>query len=71
MSAVVVPSGLSGFASLDPLVRPRSVAVIGASDEPARIGGRPIAYMKERGFAGRDLPGEPEAGDGAGAAGLP
>ena len=27
MSAAAVPSGLSGFASLDPLVRPRSVAV--------------------------------------------
>ena len=40
------------FATLDPLVRPRSVAVIGASDEPARIGGRPIAYMKGQGFQG-------------------
>jgi acyl-CoA synthetase (NDP forming) len=60
MSAAVVPSGLSGFASLDPLVRPRSVAVIGASDEPARIGGRPIAYMKERGFAGAIYPVNPK-----------
>lgn len=53
-------SGLAGFASLDPLVRPRSVAVIGASDEPARIGGRPIAYMKERGFAGAIYPVNPK-----------
>jgi acyl-CoA synthetase (NDP forming) len=60
MSAAAVPSGLSGFASLDPLVRPRSVAVIGASDEPARIGGRPIAYMKERGFAGPVWPVNPK-----------
>ncbi len=60
MSAAVVPSGLSSFASLDPLVRPRSVAVIGASDEPARIGGRPIAYMKERGFAGPIWPVNPK-----------
>jgi acyl-CoA synthetase (NDP forming) len=60
MSAAAVPSGLSGFASLDPLVRPRSVAVIGASDEPARIGGRPIAYMKERGFAGPIWPVNPK-----------
>ena len=48
-----------GFASLDALVRPRSVAVIGASDEPARIGGRPIAYMKERGFEGALWPVNP------------
>src|SRR5690242_18481174 len=60
MSAAVVPSGLSSFASLDPLVRPRSVAVIGASDEPARIGGRPIAYMRERGFAGPIWPVNPK-----------
>ena len=60
MSAAAAPSGLSGFASLDPLVRPHSVAVIGASDEPARIGGRPIAYMKERGFAGPIWPVNPK-----------
>lgn len=60
MSAAVVPSGLSDFASLDPLVRPRSVAVIGASDEPARIGGRPIAYMKSQGFAGAIYPVNPK-----------
>ncbi len=59
-AAVAAPSALSGFASLDPLVRPRSVALIGASDEPARIGGRPIAYMKERGFAGAIYPVNPK-----------
>jgi acyl-CoA synthetase (NDP forming) len=41
-----------GFAALDALVRPRSVAVIGASDEAARIGGRPIAYMLGQKFQG-------------------
>ena len=48
------------FASRDALVRPASVAVIGASDEPARIGGRPIAYMRERGFAGALWPVNPK-----------
>ncbi|GAA0576210.1 acetate--CoA ligase family protein [Craurococcus roseus] len=48
------------FASLDALVRPRSVALIGASDEPARIGGRPIAYMKARGFKGAIYPVNPK-----------
>jgi len=41
------------FASLDPLLAPRSVAVVGASDDPTRIGGRPIAYMLAQGYAER------------------
>lgn len=46
---------------LDPLFRPRSVAVIGASTDPAKIGGRPIAYLKSGGYAGRILPVNPNA----------
>jgi acyl-CoA synthetase (NDP forming) len=49
----------SRFASLTPLIAPRSVAVIGASSDPARIGGRPIAYMKAQGFKGELLPVNP------------
>lgn len=44
-----------GRSPLDALFAPRSVAVVGASDDPKRIGGRPIAYLKER-FQGRILP---------------
>ncbi|HTI81369.1 MAG TPA: acetate--CoA ligase family protein, partial [Acetobacteraceae bacterium] len=40
------------FASLTPLFAPRSVAVLGASSDPTRISGRPIAYMKAQGFPG-------------------
>ena len=47
------------FTSLDALVRPRSVALIGASDDPIRIGGRPVSYMKQRGFAGQLWPVNP------------
>jgi acyl-CoA synthetase (NDP forming) len=49
----------TGFAALDAMIRPRSVAVIGASDDATRIGGRPIAYMMNQGFAGSILPVNP------------
>ena len=50
---------MSRFASLDSLLRPGSVAVLGASADPTRIGGRPIAYMLAQGYAGRILPVNP------------
>ncbi|MDE0811343.1 MAG: CoA-binding protein, partial [Alphaproteobacteria bacterium] len=45
--------------SLDPLMRPKSVAVIGASDEPSRIGGRPVFSMLEGKYQGRLYPVNP------------
>ena len=45
--------------SLDALLTPCSVAVVGASNEPARIGGRPIDYMKRQNFAGTIYPVNP------------
>ncbi len=45
---------------IDSLLGARSVAVLGASDDPTRIGGRPIAYMKEAGFAGPVYPVNPK-----------
>ena len=52
MPPAASPAVTRNFAALDALVRPRSVAVIGASDEAARIGGRPIAYMLGQKFQG-------------------
>lgn len=47
------------FASIGALIQPRSVAVIGASADPSRIGGRPIRWMLEAGYAGRIFPVNP------------
>ncbi|HEY8611032.1 MAG TPA: acetate--CoA ligase family protein [Roseomonas sp.] len=49
-----------GFASLRPMVAPRSVAVIGASDDATRIGGRPVHSMIRRGFQGALWPVNPK-----------
>lgn len=35
---------------LDRLFKPRSIAVIGASSDPRKIGGRPLAYMRRSNF---------------------
>lgn len=49
----------SRFAGLTPLLSPRSVAILGASNDPARIGGRPLAYMLAQKFAGVVYPVNP------------
>jgi len=49
------------LASLQPLFAPRSVAVIGASSDPLKIGGRPVSFLKDWKFAGRILPVNPRS----------
>ena len=46
-------------ASLEPMFRPASVAIIGASSDPARIGGMPLAFLKANNFAGPIYPVNP------------
>ena len=41
---------------LRPLLEPRAVAILGASTDPSRIGGRPLRYMLEAGFEGPIYP---------------
>jgi acyl-CoA synthetase (NDP forming) len=50
---------LDRFASLTPLLAARSIAVVGASSDPSRIGGRPIANLLALGFAGAIYPVNP------------
>ncbi len=48
---------------LDRLFRPRSVAVIGASATPTKIGGLPIAFLLAQGFEGPIFPINPKASE--------
>lgn len=41
-------------------LNPRSIAVIGASDHPNKIGGRPLAFLKRFGFRGEVYPINPQ-----------
>ncbi len=52
--------GLLVSSSLVRLFSPKSIAVVGASDDPARIGGRPIAASIEMGFGGEIYPINPK-----------
>ena len=45
--------------SLRKLLYPESIAILGASDNPRKLGGRPVDYMKRFGYAGRILPVNP------------
>ena len=42
------------------LIRPRAVAIIGASDDPTRIGGQPLRSLTEFGYAGAVYPVNPK-----------
>lgn len=44
---------------LDALMAPASIAVVGASDDPTRIGGRPLRYLLDAGYAGGVYPVNP------------
>lgn len=45
--------------ALAALLAPKSVAIIGASHDPTRIGGRPVAYLLRAGFEGAVWPVNP------------
>ena len=51
---------LNRIRSLDALLSPNSVALVGASDDVTRIGGRPLRYLREAGFRGEVFPVNPK-----------
>ena len=48
---------------LDLIFRPRSVAIIGASTDPKKLGGIPIYFTKKRGYKGKLFPVNPGAAE--------
>jgi acyl-CoA synthetase (NDP forming) len=45
--------------SLRPFLAPRSIAILGASQDPNKVGGRPLAYLQRYGFKGPLYPVNP------------
>ncbi len=48
------------FADLTPLLNPASIAIIGATPDPKKVGGRPIRYLRRYGYRGRIYPINPK-----------
>lgn len=46
---------------LDALFEPRGVAILGASSDPTKIGGRPLRFIKESGYTGGIYPINPKS----------
>lgn len=47
---------LSGPALANALFNPQSIALYGASDDPGKMGGRPVQFLQRSGYAGRIYP---------------
>ncbi|MGE5792652.1 MAG: CoA-binding protein, partial [Bacteroidota bacterium] len=53
-------TGRRRLASLDALFAPRSIAIVGASQDARKIGGRPLAFLKRYGYPGAVYPVNPQ-----------
>ena len=45
--------------AVERLIRPRSIAIVGASPDTGKLTGRPFAYLKKHGYQGRIYPVNP------------
>ncbi len=59
LEAVLADERVAARVALDPFLRPRSIAVVGASDDRSRIGGLLLAHLRESGFTGALYPVNP------------
>ncbi|MCA1410643.1 acetate--CoA ligase family protein [Bradyrhizobium sp. NBAIM20] len=57
--------------AIERLIRPRSIAVIGASADPSKTSGRPVSYLRKHGFAGAIYPVNPKVAEIGGLACYP
>ncbi len=53
-------TGRRRLESLDALFAPRSIAIVGASQDARKIGGRPLAFLKRYGYPGAVYPVNPQ-----------
>lgn len=51
---------MSGPALAQALIHPQSIALYGASDDPTKMGGRPVQFLQRSGYAGRIYPINPK-----------
>jgi acyl-CoA synthetase (NDP forming) len=51
------------FPDLTPLLAPKAIAVVGASRDLAKMGGRCVHYLKRHGFPGQIVPVNPSGGE--------
>lgn len=56
----------TGTSGIEYFFNPRSIAVVGASDHKSKPGGRPLAALLERGYAGKVFPINPRYEEVAG-----
>src|SRR3546814_1496370 len=49
---MLISALISDVCSSDLLLRPRSVAVVGASDDPKKDAARPVRFLRKHGYAG-------------------
>lgn len=55
------PATAANTRGLDALFDPRGVAILGASSDPTKIGGRPLRFIKESGYTGGIYPINPKS----------
>jgi acyl-CoA synthetase (NDP forming) len=58
--ATVRNSGRFAFADLESLLRPQSIAIIGASRDAAKVAGKPLRILRLHGFSGQIYPVNPK-----------